>query len=433
MDPDREHDFEVPRDEEDVLAELARGLDEGRVHTTSPRYFGHFSTAPADVALHAEAIASAANAQLATRSHAPFAVDLEERVVRAVGRRLGYAAPDGVFTSGGAEANAIALQLALARAFPEVATRGVRSLAGAPVLYASDAAHASVVRAARLAALGEDAVRLVPTDDKHGLDPSKLGEVVARDKATGALPFLLVATFGSTGSGAIDPVPALATFAARNGLWLHVDAAWGGLAAFVPELRALAAPCGRADSITFDPHKTLAVPLGAGMLLTRHPNALGEVYRERAGYMPRNASRDPYARGPQWSRRFLAAPTWAVLSSMGMSGVEAMLSRQVALGTRLRASLAEHGFRIVNDTPLPIVCFVDTTHGEGAAPARLDAVAREVVARGEGWLTLVRLATGARVLRVCITSPRTRAEHVDELVAALVRARAAVDARAGAD
>jgi aromatic-L-amino-acid decarboxylase len=433
---DDAEDFAEPRSEDDVLAELARELDRGCVHTTAPGYFGHFTSAPCAVALRAEAIASAANAQLATRSHAAWAVDTEARVVRAIAKRFGLGAgSDGLFTSGGAEANAVAVQLALAHAFPELAARGLRGLPGDPVLYVSDAGHASVQRAARLAGLGDDAVRVVPTDDRHGMKPTTLGELVARDQARGLLPFLLVATIGTTGSGAVDPVTELAAFAARQQMWLHVDAAWGGLAAFVPRLRAVVAGTERADSITFDPHKALAVPLGAGMLLTRHEGALARVYAPGTaggtrsgkvpGYMPRDASRDPYARGPQWSRRFLGAPTWAVLASRGFGGVAEMLETQVALGERLRGGLAERGWRVVNDTPLPVVCFVDAQQPRGAEPAWLDAVGREVVAEGASWLSLVRLATGARVLRACVTSPRTRTEDVDALLDALDRARAA--------
>lgn len=423
--------FEAPRSADDVVEGLARGLDAGRVDTTSPRYFGHFTSAPEDVALRAEAVASAANPQLATRSHAAFAVACEERVVGAIGRRFGLGADvDGIFTSGGAEANAVALQLALARAFPDLAARGLRALPGDPLLYVSDAGHASVTRAARLAGLGEAAVRVVPTDDVHGMKPTALGELLARDRDRGAIPFLVVATFGTTSSGALDPVAELAGLVERHGLWLHVDAAWGGLAAFTPTLRARTLAFARADSITFDPHKTLGVPLGAGMLLTRHPGALGEVYRERAGYMPRDASRDPYARGPTWSRRFAGAPTFAVLATHGMAGIEQATTRQVALGDVLREGLVARGFRIVNDSPLPVACFVDASHADGAKPRRLEAIARQVVVGGAGWLTLVRLSTGARVLRACITNPQTREEHVVGLLDALVAARLEVDAAA---
>ncbi len=423
--------FAVPRTPEAVLAALAEGLREGTVSTASPRYFGHFTTAPSEIALRASAIASESNPQLATRGHAQFAVELEELTIRAIASRFGYPTEtaDGTFTSGGAEANATALALALARAFPEIAQRGLRALAGDPVLYVSNEGHASIARAARLAGLGSDGVRIVPVDRTLRMKPGALGEAIARDRARGALPFLVVATAGATSAGTIDPIPEIAAIAARAGLWLHLDAAWGGLAAFVPELASVLEGAARADSITFDPHKTLAVPLGAGMLLTRHPHALASVFHEQAGYMPRDASRDPYARSMQWSRRFIGAPTYAVLASMGWSGVAQMLARQVALGERLRRTLGEHGWSVVNDTPLPVVCFVDATHEEGARPDRLAAIARELDKRGAGWITLVRFSSGTRVLRACVTSPNTREEDVDALVDGLDAARNTVFSR----
>lgn len=426
--------FAEPRDAESVLAALARGLRDGTVDTASPRYFGHFTTAPSEIALRAAGIAAEANPQLATRSHAQFAVDVEDLTVRAIAGRFGYArnTADGTFTSGGAEANATGLALALTRAFPEIAQRGLRALAGDPVLYVSSEGHASITRAARLAGLGSDAVRIVPADKRHRMKPGALGEAIARDRALGALPFLVVATAGATSAGTIDPIPEIANIAERAGLWLHLDAAWGGLAAFVPELAHVLEGAALADSITFDPHKTLAVPLGAGMILTRHPGALAAAFRERAGYMPRDASRDPYARSMTWSRRFAGAPTYAVLASLGWSGVAQMLGRQVALGDQLRHALRKRGWSVVNDTPLPVVCFVDATHDDGARPDRLTAIAREVDAAGAAWITLVRFASGARVLRASVTSPRTREEDVDALVDALDTARAAVSSRRGA-
>lgn len=427
-----EDPFAEARDAESVLATLTAGLRDGTVDTASPRYFGHFTTAPSEIAVRAASIATEANPQLATRSHAQFAVDVEDLTVRAIAGRFGYArdVADGTFTSGGAEANMTALVLALARAFPEIAQRGLRALTGDPVLYVSSEGHASITRAARLAGLGSDAVRVVPADKRHRMKPGALGEALAHDRARGAIPFMVVATAGATSAGTIDPIPEIAVIAERARLWLHLDAAWGGLAAFVPELAHVLEGAALADSITFDPHKTLAVPLGAGMLLTRHPGALAAAFHERAGYMPRDASRDPYARSIQWSRRFAGAPTYAVLASLGWSGVAQMLGRQVALGDRLRRALGEHGWSVVNDTPLPVVCFVDTTHEDGARPDHLAAIAREVDACA--WITLVRFSSGARVLRAAVTSPNTRLEDVDALIEALDAARAAVSSRRAA-
>jgi glutamate/tyrosine decarboxylase-like PLP-dependent enzyme len=421
-------DFSAARTPSEVLELLANGLEHGQVQTAHPRYFGLPQAAPAAVALVAGALADAYNPQLATRGHAPFAVALEDRLLQAFGERFGYAPGDteGAFTSGGAEANATALQAALAHAFPEVAARGLRALAGDPTVYVSSEGHPTVARAARMAGLGADGVRVLPADAQGRLKIQALREAIGRDRAAGALPFLVVATAGTTSSGAIDPLAEMAELAARAKCWLHVDAAWGGMAALVPELTAHVGGLARADSIAFDPHKVLAVPLGTGMLVTRRRGALAHAFRERAAYMPRDASRDPYARSMTWSRRFAGAAVFAVLATAGWDGLAASLRAQVALADRLRAALVAGGWTIVNETPLPVVCFCDGTRPDGATPRFLEAVARAVIADGGGWLSVTRLASGARALRAGVTTHRTEAVDVDRLVQSLSAARAAI-------
>ena len=421
-------DFSAARAPAEVLALLANGLEHGQVQTAHPRYFGLPQAAPAAVALVAGALADAYNPQLATRGHAPFAVALEDRLLAAFGERFGFPAgeTEGVFTSGGAEANATALLAALAHAFPDVGARGVRALAGDPTVYVSAEGHPTIARAARMAGLGTAAVRVIPADGQARMKVTALRESIGRDRAAGALPFLIVATAGTTSSGAIDPLAALADVAARAKCWLHVDAAWGGMAALVPALAAHLDGIARADSITFDPHKVLSVPLGTGMVLTRRRGALTNVFRERAGYMPRDPSRDPYARGMTWSRRFAGAAVFAVLATAGWDGLAASLRAQAAIADRLRAALASDGWTIVNDTPLPVVCFCDATRPDGATPRFLEAVARAVIASEGGWLSVTRLSTGARALRAGVTVHRTEERDVDRLVAALADARRAI-------
>lgn len=423
-------DFDAPAAPVDVLRALVRGLARGHVQTGHPAYFGLPQAAPASIALVAEALAAAYNPQLAARAHAPFAVAVEERLIAAVGERFGYPREeaDGVFTSGGAEANATALHAALAHAFPAVTARGVRALAGQPTAYASTGAHPTVARAARLAGLGDDAVRVVAGDALGRMSIDALRDALGRDRARGDLPFLVVGTAGATATGAIDPLAELAEVAARAGVWLHVDAAWGGLLALVPELAGELAGIARADSITFDPHKALSVPLGAGMLLTRRKGALAAAFHARAGYMPRDASREPHARGVTWSRRFTGAPLFAVLATAGWEGLTASLRTQVALGDRLRGGLAADGWSLVNDTRLPVICFHDATRPDGATARFLEAAARAVLASGAGWLSVARLSSGARALRASVTTHRTRALDVDRLVAALAAARRATPA-----
>ena len=407
--------FDAPRDPSEVFEDLARGLREGIVPVGHPAYFGLFNPAPADVGVMAAALSAAFNPQLATRSHAPWPVDLERQVLAAFGGRFGFAESEGTFTSGGAEANATALWVALFSAFPEAIEGGVRALPREPVLYVSADGHATVARAARLAGLGRTSVRVVPSDRFCRIKVRALHEAVARDREAGALPFLIVATVGTTSAGAIDPLEPLAALAARERLWLHVDAAWGGLAALVPELRPAIAGLERADSITFDAHKALSSPMGAGMYLSRRLGALARTFEDRGGYMPRDASGDPYAHSAQWSRRFIGLPVYAALATVGFSGYAASLRRQLALADRLREGLRAQGFSILNDTPLPLVCFAPRDGGD------LDAVARRIIAEEAGWISVARLASGVRVLRACVDNHRSREDDIDGLLAALAR------------
>lgn len=420
--------FETPMAPEEAVAFAVEGLWTQQVHTPHPRYFGLFNPAPTAMGVAADTLVAAFNPQLAAWSHNPFANELERHLLRAFGTRFGYDAEvvDGTFCSGGAEANHTAVLMALTRAFPAFAEEGVRALDGAPVLYASSQSHHSFVKAARFCGLGTSALREVPTDAHHRLDPERLEAMIREDRAAGRLPFLIAATGGTTNAGVIDPIAPLAELAEREGVWLHVDAAWGGAAALLPELRGALAGIERADSITFDAHKWLSVPMGAGMVLTRHATALHEACRITTAYMPKDAAgldvTDPYAHSLQWSRRFIGLKLFLSLAVAGWEGYAAVLRRQVALGEELRERLAVAGWRVVNATPLPVVLFEDELPREegGADP---EAVAEAVVRSGAAWLSTTRLDAGPPVLRACVTNYRSDSEDVEALVAALGRAR----------
>jgi glutamate/tyrosine decarboxylase-like PLP-dependent enzyme len=424
-------DFETRRVRapEALVEELTRALAEGIVHPDHPRYFGLFNPAPAGLAVVADALVSALNPQLATRGHAPWPVAVEDRLIDALGQRFGWPATEtrGSFTSGGAESNATALLCALTAAFPNVGDEGVRALPGEPFVYVSTEGHATVARAARVAGLGRNAVRTVPADAHQRMKPAALREAVANDRARGGLPFLIVATAGTTSSGAIDPLAEIATIAERERCWMHVDAAWGGLAALVPELAPAIAGIARADSITFDAHKVMSAPIGTGVFLTRRDGLLERVFADRSGYMPRDGSRDPYARSMQWSRRFLGLRVLLPLMAIGWDGYATSLRRQVRLADRLRDGLRARRWTLVNDTPLPIVCFVDgqgPAHGDGRF---LEAVARAVIASAGGWISVPRFANGARALRACVNNHRTEEQDIDRLVESLDAARQSRD------
>jgi glutamate/tyrosine decarboxylase-like PLP-dependent enzyme len=405
------------------------GLWRWQVHTPHPRYFGLFNPAPTTMGIAADALVAAFNPQLAAWSHSPFAAEVEQHLIRALASRFGFdpARVEGTFTSGGAEANHTALSTAITRAFPEVGRRGLLALRSQPVLYVSPESHHSFLKAARLAGLGTEAVREVKLDPHLRMIPEDLAARIREDREAGLSPFLVVATVGSTSAGVIDPVAELAQVAdEEGGLWLHVDAAWGGAAALVPELLPVIEGVSRASSVTFDAHKWLSVPMGAGLYFTRHLGILERTFRVAAGYMPREGAAllvaDPYAHSMQWSRRFIGLKVFLSLAVAGWDGYEEAIRHQTAMGDRLRDRLLEEGWEVVNDTPLPIVCFVGSGAGERSA-AFLEAVAGGVVGSGDAWISTAVLGEIGPALRACITNYRTGPDDLEALVTALSRAR----------
>jgi glutamate/tyrosine decarboxylase-like PLP-dependent enzyme len=427
-------DFARPVDPLAALDFAVDGLWKYQVHVAHPRYFGLFNPAPTTMGIAADALVAAFNPQLAAWSHSPLAVEIEQHLVRAFGERFGLdpARVEGSFTSGGAEANHTALLTAMTRAFPEIARRGLLALRSQPVLYVSPEGHHSFAKAARLCGLGSEAVREVRVDSKLRMLPGDLAARIREDREAGLSPFLVVATAGTTSAGVVDPLEEIAQIADEESLWLHVDAAWGGAAVLVPELRPVLAGIGRASSITFDAHKWLSVPMGAGLYLTRHAGILERTFRVNTGYMPRDAAGlpvvDPYAQSMQWSRRFIGLKVFLSLGVAGWEGYETAVRHQTAMGDRLRGGLRAAGWEVVNETPLPVVCFVDA--GEARPAGFLEGVAREVLASGEAWISTVSLGEAGTALRACITNVRTGPEDVDALIASLGRARQKAEKRA---
>jgi glutamate/tyrosine decarboxylase-like PLP-dependent enzyme len=303
------------------------------------------------------------NPQLAAWSHSPLAVETERRLIDAFARKFGFSkeSADGCLTSGGAEANLTALLCALAERWPAVLDDGLQGLSARPVFYVSAESHHSFLKAARTTGLGRGGLRTVPVTDTLQMDCDALRRMIDEDRGLRYEPFLVVGTAGTTGAGIIDPLTAINDVARANGLWLHVDAAWGGGAVLVPELRTALEGIENADSITFDPHKFLSMPMGAGMFLTRHREILSKVFSVNTAYMPKEAERlavvDPYVHSLQWSRRFIGLKLFLTLASTGWSGYAEVLRRQSEMGDLLRERLMESGWSVLNRTRLPVVCF----------------------------------------------------------------------------
>jgi aromatic-L-amino-acid/L-tryptophan decarboxylase len=407
------YDFAKALTVEEVGADVERMLRTWQVQVTHPRYFGLFNPSVTLASVIGDTLVAMYNPQLATWRTSPAANEIERHTLAWLTAKFGFpASASANFTSGGAEANLSAVIVALTRAFPDYGERGLRCLSASPAIYLTGEAHHSFNKIAHMTGLGRDAIRTVAIDPELKMDLGDLARRVAEDRKRGFAPFMVVATAGTTGAGVIDPLPDLARWCRSEDLWLHVDAAWGGAAIISPRLRGHLAGIDAADSITCDAHKWFSVPMAAGMFFCRHPDAVGEAFRVETSYMPDKTAGpvlDPYRTSVQWSRRFIGLKLFLALAQHGESGYVEMIEHQARMGDVLRESLKRAGWRVVNRTPLPLVCFTR----DGLVTAKFLAALYE---RQIAWMSEVRLGDGAPVVRACITSFRTTEADIERVV-----------------
>ena len=412
------YDFAKPVALDDLTADIESMLRTWQVQVTHPQYFGLFNPSVTTASVMADTLVAMYNPQLATWRTSPAANEIERHTLGWLAARFGL--PSEVvatFTSGGAEANLSAVIVALTRAFPEYGESGLRHLPQPPAIYLTAEAHQSFTKIAHMTGLGRRALRIVATNADLKADLGDLARRVAEDRRNGFAPVMVVGTAGTTTAGVIDPLPDLARFCKREGLWFHVDAAWGGAAIISPRLRAHLAGIEAADSITCDAHKWFSVPMGAGMFFCRHPDAVAEAFRAEASYMPGKTTGpvgDPYTTSVQWSRRFIGLKLFLSLAHHGESGYVEMIEHQARMGEVLRQSLGDANWRIVNSTPLPLVCFTR----EGLVASKL---LTQLYERQIAWMSEVRLGGKEPVLRACITSYRTSESEIDWVVREMSR------------
>lgn len=414
------YDFAEPRPLHGVVADLTDLLRRHAVRSDHPRYFGLFNPPALVSAIAGDLVASAINPQLAVWSHAPAAAEIERRLLRLFGTAVWPRTESaGVFTSGGSEANATALLAALSRRYPDWHREGLPRAGPRPAIYASAESHLAWIKIARACGLGSEAVRLAPTDDGLRLTGPALDRAIRAE--SGWTPVMVVATAGTTAHGAIDDIAGIAEVGRGHRAHVHVDAAWAGAALIHPQRAKLLDGVGHADSVTIDPHKWLSVPMGAGIYLARDWRALSEAFSVDASFMPSasHKRRDAYIHSIQWSRRFIGAKLFAAMATLGLDGYRALIDRSFALGDRLREALRKEDWLVLNDTPLPVVCFAPRDGDDEC----VRSIAAATLASGAGWIASVgfrdRLA-----LRACITSFETTEADIDALVCAVGAARA---------
>jgi aromatic-L-amino-acid/L-tryptophan decarboxylase len=279
-----------------------------------------------------------------------------------------------------------------------------------------------------LLGLGRKALRRIPVNGDVQLDPSMLEAQIRDDKAAGLVPFCVIATAGTTNSGAIDDLVALGEIAKRHGLWLHVDGAYGAAAIFSDQHRDLVRGIELADSITLDPHKWLAMPFAAGVVLTRHSEALRQAFRVSTPYMPKTAKPTPlldnFQVSTQWSRRMNSLKLWLTLRVHGRRAYEELIDRQLKLAASFANSIrhSEH-FELAAPQVLPIVNLRVKLPGSDESQIRVahEAIANEVTHDGRRWISST-LVGGRSVIRMMVISYLTGHRHLEELMIALTGA-----------
>lgn len=371
--------FEKANDAEEVMLHVIEGIRNHGVQVTHPSYLGLFNPRPSFPSLMADVINSYLNPQLAAWSHAPFAVEIEQLVIKEFGKKFGYSEKNtsGIFCIGGSESNQTALLVAMQKHMPNVAEEGLVNTRQQPLIYASTESHHSMDKAARSAGLGTKSIRKILVNDDLTINIAALRAQIIADIATGHKPFMVVGTAGTTGAGAFDNLDQLSDVCKEFNLWLHADGAYGG-GAIITDLKHYLKGIEKSDSITLDLHKWFSVPMGTSIFLTSDPDILSQTFNTKTDYMPEdgdpNRVFDYYVNSLQWSRRFLGLKIYLPLAVLGWDGYTSMLSHQIDMGHALRDMLRSNGWTIENQTELPIICFTHPDLDEASVQPLVDDI-----------------------------------------------------------
>lgn len=392
-------------------------------NTAGPGYLAYIPGGGLFPSAIADLIANAVNRYVGVWVAAPALVQLELNVVRWFCEIVGYGrGSGGILTSGGSLANLTAIVTARRERLPEAFWSGT--------IYTSDQTHHSVRKSAVLAGFPETNIREVPSDDAQRMRVDALVERVAADRAAGMQPFLVVASAGTTNTGAIDPLEEIADLAGRERLWMHVDGAYGAFFALTERGRSAMRGIERADSITLDPHKGLFLPYGTGSLLVRDEQALRRAHATFADYMPVMQHDADFVDfcdlSPELSRDFRGLRAWLPIKLFGIDAFRDALDEKLDLARWAAERLREiPDVEIVSEPELSLLAFRFSP--PGLDDAELDELNRRwldaINRRRNVYLTGTRVG-GRFALRICVLSFRT---HLDRMEVCLEDAREALD------
>jgi len=415
-------DAPAPEDGSDpdaLLNEVASTILRYPMGNGSPRFFGWVNSPATPFAVLGELLASGLNPSVAGGDHA--ATYVEHAVLRWMRQMVRFPVDGGgILTSGGSVANLVGLAV-----MRHVKTAGrVRAdglLQPALVVYTSTEGHSCIQKAIELLGIGHSHLRRVPVDSQWRMDVAALERQITADRGAGLVPACVAATAGTVNTGAIDPLGQIANLCGREGLWFHVDAAYGGPAALVPEVAPLYEGLERADSVAVDAHKWMYVPVECGCAMVRDAAAMRDAFSLVPPYLRDDTALPWFSEfGIQQSRGFKALKLWMAMRHIGIEGYCQSIARDIALARVLRVRVrAAADFELVSEGPLSVTCFRYAPEGLRGQHAEIDRVNRAVLdgvqRDGKVFLTGTELH-GRLALRACIVNFRTQESDLDALI-----------------
>lgn len=405
-----------------IIADFDRLIMPATTHWNHPGFMAYFATTGSGPGILAEALIAMLNVNAMLWRTGPAATELEEVTLGWLRELMGLPRDfDGVINDTASSSTLYAL--AAARELLSDLQLREQGLAGRPevprlAIYCSEEAHSSVDKAAITLGLGLSGVRHVATDDQYRMDVNALRATIAEDKARGVRPLAAVATVGTTSTTSIDPVSDIADVCAEEGIWLHVDAAYGGAAALVPELRHVLAGCERAHSLVVNPHKWMFVPMDCSVLFTRRPDLMKRAFSLVPEYLTTaegDTARNLMDYGVSLGRRFRALKLWFVLRYFGAHGMTARIREHIRLAAIFASLIDEHpAFERLAPQLLSVIVFRYRPAGvrdEAVIDAANARILEDVNASGEIFLSHTKVK-GRFAMRLAIGNLRTAEVHV---------------------
>lgn len=402
-----------------ILDDFERIIVRGTTHWNHPRFFAYFATSAAPAGIAAEALAATLDVKAMLWRTSPAATELEEVTMRWLGRLLGLLPSwTGIIYDTASIAGFTALAAAREALDLEIRERGMsgRDLPALRI-YITSETHSHVEKAAIALGVGQENVVRVECDAERRMDPARLREAIDDDLRAGMRPMAVVATVGTTSTTAIDPLPAIAEISAERGVWLHVDAAYAGIAAIVPEYAHILNGVEHADSLVVNPHKWMFVPMDLSVLFLKDEATVRRAFRLTPEFIltTHDAGTNYMEYGLQLGRRFRALKLWFVLRSLGAQGIRERLSSHIALAQELAAWVrAEPDWEVLAPHPFSVVCFRYAPPGldEAQLAALNERILDAVNATGKAFLSHTKI-DGRYALRLAIGNIRTQRSDVE--------------------